>query len=172
MKLEAGQLAQPWWELCQGYARKAGEALMHITPPSPAEPRNQISAMTLVSTGIRQGILSCTVLRCYEWTFMLDPYSSEAREGLRCLQVNLSLWQTPCQPCPSLARSLALSGVFCAITSKGWGPFGVDGSPFVGAHPRWVDIWHLSAGRGEIKEIHHQNSCASSSAHTSLMHLV
>lgn len=172
MKLEAGQLAQPWWELCQGYAHKAGEALMHITPPSPAEPRNQISAMTLVSTGIRQRILSCTVLRCYEWTFMLDPYSSEAREGLRCLQVNLSLWQTPCQPCPSLARSLALSGVFCAITSKGWGPFGVDGSPFVGAHPRWVDIWHLSAGRGEIKEIHHQNSCASSSAHTSLMHLV
>lgn len=131
---------------------------MPITPPSPAEPRNQIPAMTLVSTGIRQGILSCAVLGCYEWTFMLEPYSSEAREGLRYLQVNLSLWQTPCQPCPSFARSLALSGVFSASASKGWGLFGVDGSPFVGRHPRWVDTWYPSAGRCEVKDIHPQNS--------------
>lgn len=46
--------------------------------------------MTLVSTGIRQGILSCAVLGCYEWTFMLEPCSLEAREGLRYFQVNLS----------------------------------------------------------------------------------
>lgn len=155
MKLEADQLAQPWWELCQGCIRKEEEVLMHITPPSAAEPRNQISAMTLVSTGIRQGILSCAVLGCYEWTFMLEPCSLEAREGLRYLQVNLSgrlhVSHAPALPGPQPC-------LVCSSLPKGWGPFGVDGSSFVGPHPRWVDTWYLSAGRCEVKDIHPQNS--------------
>lgn len=158
MKREAGQLAQPWWEPCQGYSCKLEEVLMHIAPPSPAEPRNQISAMTLVSTGIRRGNLPRVVLGCYEWTFMLEHYSSEAGEGLGYLQVNPSLWQTT-SAVPQLCQVFSPApGAFSASIPEAEVPFCFDGSWVLGPRPRWADTWCLSAGRREFKDICLQKS--------------
>lgn len=158
MKPEAGQLAQPRWEPCQGYTRKLEEVLMHIFSPSPAEPRNQISAMTLVSTGIRWGILPRVVFGCYEWTFMLEHYSSKAREGLRYLQANPSLWQTT-SAVPQLCQVLSpVPGAFSASVPKAEVPSGFGGSPVLGPHPKWADTWCLFPGRCEFKDISLQKS--------------